>query len=56
MEAETQTLIALRLGYATEAAAADVISIAAEIGRMINGLRDHLKAEAKKRAASSDAS
>lgn len=37
-EAETQILIAVRLGYVTEDEIAEVIALAEEVGRLITGL------------------
>jgi four helix bundle protein len=41
-EAETQTLIAERLGYLESAATSEILERAAEVGRLINGLRNSL--------------
>ena len=38
-EAETQLLLAVRLGYVTEAEAAPALGLADECGRLISGLR-----------------
>jgi len=37
-EVETQTLIATRLGYLTERRCQEVLNLAAEVGRLLNGL------------------
>jgi len=41
-EVETQTLIAVRLGYLTDRRSRDVLNIAAEVGRLLNGLMSSL--------------
>ena len=37
-EVETQTLIAMRLGYLTDRRCQEVLNLAAEVGRLLNGL------------------
>jgi four helix bundle protein len=41
-EAETQILLAERLGYLTPDSAKEVLSLSGEVGRMLNGLRNAL--------------
>jgi four helix bundle protein len=41
-EVETQTLIASRLGYLTDRRSQDVLDMAAEVGRLLNGLMTSL--------------
>ena len=41
-EVETQTLIATRLGYLTDRRSKDVLDMAAEVGRLLNGLMTSL--------------
>lgn len=42
-EAETQLLIAFRLGYLDESRRNDLLSLSAEVGRLINGLANSLE-------------
>ena len=42
-EAETQLLIAFRLGYLDEARCNELLSLSAEVGRLINGLVNSLE-------------
>jgi len=42
-EAETQIILAKRLGYLTEECSKSLLSLAAEIGRMLNGLMTSLE-------------
>jgi four helix bundle protein len=44
-EAETQLLLSKRLGYCTDDAIAETLSLGAEVGRLIQGLANKLKAE-----------
>jgi four helix bundle protein len=44
-EAETQLLLAKRLGYCTEETTTEALSLANEVGRLIQGLANKLKAE-----------
>ena len=41
-EVETQTLIATRLGYLTDRRCQEVLNLAAEVGRLLNGLMTSL--------------
>jgi len=41
-EVETQTLIAARLGYLTDRRCQEVLNLAAEVGRLLNGLMNSL--------------
>lgn len=50
-EVETQIEIARDLGYLQTSAAADLLNSAAEIGRMLTGLRDWSEKESAKPAA-----
>ena len=42
-EVETQTLIATRLGYLTSRRSQDVLNLAAQVGRLLNGLMASLE-------------
>jgi four helix bundle protein len=44
-EVETQLLIGQRLGYLDEKSADDVLTLAAEVGRLLNGLMKSLEAK-----------
>ncbi len=44
-EVETQTLIAQRLGYIDQSGASKVLALAAEVGRLLSGLRKSLQAK-----------
>ncbi len=44
-EVETQTLIAQRLGYIDQSGSSKVLALAAEVGRLLSGLRKSLQAK-----------
>jgi four helix bundle protein len=44
-ESETQILIAERLGFVTAESSARLMEMAAEIGRLLNGLRNSLRSK-----------